>query len=91
MADVLNSILTFFRVRGTIPGWYCKCKCGARTVGCCAHICSVIWYLGYGRVNRYKTPQNPVTQYKKYLMNASAKFNKETSDSDENNDTDSDD
>ena len=87
--------MTFFRVRGTIPGWYCKCKCGAHTVGCSAHICSVIWYLGYGRVNRYKTPQNPVTQYKKYLMDASAKFNKQNNTDDtsagESEDDDSDD
>jgi len=32
-----------------IGGWYCKCKVGARVVGCCAHVCSILWYLGYGR------------------------------------------
>ncbi|XP_046559913.1 uncharacterized protein LOC124268930 [Haliotis rubra] len=32
-----------------VTGWYCTCKVGARVVGCCAHIASVIWYLGYGR------------------------------------------
>lgn len=32
-----------------ITGWYCQCKAGARTVGCCAHIASVLWYLGYQR------------------------------------------
>ncbi|KAL1497411.1 hypothetical protein ABEB36_008388 [Hypothenemus hampei] len=25
-----------------IRGWYCQCKNGARTVGCCAHIASVL-------------------------------------------------
>ncbi|XP_061170430.1 uncharacterized protein LOC133179753 [Saccostrea echinata] len=32
-----------------VTSWYCQCKSGARTLGCCAHICSVIWYLGYHR------------------------------------------
>lgn len=32
-----------------IQGWYCTCKAGARVVGCCSHIASVIWYLGYER------------------------------------------
>ena len=30
-------------------GWYCTCKAGARVVGCCAHIASVVWYLGWKR------------------------------------------
>lgn len=33
-----------------IRGWYCQCKNGARTLGCCAHcIASALWYLGYDR------------------------------------------
>jgi len=31
--------------RRAIKGWYCKCK----VVGCCAHVTSVIWYLGFAR------------------------------------------
>ena len=30
-----------------ITGWFCTCKSGARVVGCCAHITSVLWYLGF--------------------------------------------
>uniref|UniRef100_A0A6P7FY48 Uncharacterized protein LOC114333950 n=1 Tax=Diabrotica virgifera virgifera TaxID=50390 RepID=A0A6P7FY48_DIAVI len=26
-----------------IDGYYCTCKTGARTVGCCAHVASVLW------------------------------------------------
>ena len=33
----------------SITGWYYLCKAGARTVSCCAHIASVLWYLGYQR------------------------------------------
>ena len=32
-----------------IKGYYCTCKTGARTLGTCAHIASVLWYLGYAR------------------------------------------
>eukprot|EP00732_Lithocolla_globosa_P003286 Lithocolla_globosa_v1_NODE_2564_length_1952_cov_44.540327.p1 type:complete len:325 gc:universal NODE_2564_length_1952_cov_44.540327:155-1129(+) len=32
-----------------VQNWYCKCKPGARTVGMCSHLASVIWYLGYAR------------------------------------------
>ena len=32
-----------------ISGWYCQCKTGARTIGCCAHIAAVIWFLSFER------------------------------------------
>lgn len=32
-----------------IRGYYCTCKTGARTLGTCVHVASVIWYLGYAR------------------------------------------
>ena len=32
-----------------ILGWYCTCPAGARTVGCCAHVASIIWYLSFAR------------------------------------------
>ena len=35
-----------------IRSWYCTCKVGARTVGTCAHVTSIIWYLGIGLNNR---------------------------------------
>lgn len=31
-----------------IQGWYCSCKI-ARTIGCCAHVCSLLWKLGYAK------------------------------------------
>lgn len=33
----------------SITGFFCRCKQGARVVGCCAHICCVLWYLAYER------------------------------------------
>jgi len=32
-----------------IKGKYCSCKVGTRTVGLCAHLCSVFWFLSYAR------------------------------------------
>ena len=29
--------------------WYCKCRAGARVVGVCSHIASILWYHGYAR------------------------------------------
>lgn len=33
-----------------IRGYYCTCKTGARTLGTCVHITSVLWYLGFARL-----------------------------------------
>lgn len=42
---------------GGIKGWVCRCKVGLRTVGCCAHIASVIWYLGcWKSTEKFKAP-----------------------------------
>lgn len=32
-----------------ILGYYCTCQSGARTLGACAHVASILWYLGYAR------------------------------------------
>ena len=39
-----------------IVAWFCQCKAGQRTVGCCAHIASVIWYLGHARHKEHRKP-----------------------------------
>ena len=33
----------------SVTGWYCKCRAGARVVGTCCHVASVLWYLGNSR------------------------------------------
>ena len=35
----------------SIPGYYCKCKSGCRTIGCCSHVCAIVWFLSYARHN----------------------------------------
>lgn len=34
-----------------IIGYSCDCKNGLRTVGCCSHVATTIYYLGYARHN----------------------------------------
>ena len=34
---------------GPINGYYCTCQSGERTLGMCAHVASILWYLGYAR------------------------------------------
>lgn len=34
-----------------IIGYCCECKNGLRTVGCCSHVTTTIFYLGYARHN----------------------------------------
>ncbi len=48
-----------------IKGWYCQCKPGQRVVGCCAHVASVLWYLGVARHEGYQ-PRKRI----KVLLNA---------------------
>jgi hypothetical protein len=32
-----------------IQSWYCECKNGSRTLGCCCHIASLLYYLSFAR------------------------------------------
>ncbi len=32
-----------------VSSYTCSCVQGLRTVGCCAHISTVLWFLGYAR------------------------------------------
>ncbi|XP_046976419.1 uncharacterized protein LOC124542519 [Vanessa cardui] len=39
-----------------ISGYYCSCLVGSRTVGCCAHVMTITWYLSWGRHNDVNAP-----------------------------------
>ena len=39
-----------------IEGWFCTCKNGARTAGCCSHLASVIYHMSYGRYHHLSKP-----------------------------------
>ncbi|RVE44543.1 hypothetical protein evm_010809 [Chilo suppressalis] len=42
--------------RDAIIGYCCNCIVGLRTVGCCSHVMSVVWYLAYGRHEGVSAP-----------------------------------
>jgi hypothetical protein len=41
-----------------IQGYYYTCKSGARTLGICAHITSVLWFIGYARHEHVRYPSS---------------------------------
>lgn len=50
--------------QGLISRYYCTCRSGARTLGCYAHIASVLWFLGYARHQpRVKYPNAILLNY----------------------------
>ena len=51
--SIAHTVFVEYNLDGEITGWYCTCKVGARVVGCCAHVSSVLWYLGYQRLQRH--------------------------------------
>lgn len=63
-----------------IKGWYCQCKSGARVVGCCAHIASVLWYLGLYRHSE-NVPKYHSDNYPDYELDAGSWSESDDSDS----------
>lgn len=39
-----------------IAGYYCNCLVGNRTVGCCVHVMTVLWYLSWARYRSINAP-----------------------------------
>ena len=50
----------------SVIGWFCNCKVGSRTVGCCSHITAIIYYLAIGKY----LPQNTYIDYSKSILNS---------------------
>lgn len=47
--------------RDAIKEYFCTCETGSRTVGCCSHVMTIIWYLGYGQYNEINIPNPNIT------------------------------
>lgn len=43
--------------------YLCECQHGQRTVGCCAHVMTVVWYFGYGRYEKAKDPASHLNNF----------------------------
>ncbi len=42
--------------------WYCTCKAGMRTVGCCSHVASIIYFLSFGKyLDHIPNPSSELT------------------------------
>lgn len=42
--------------REALPYYYCSCNIGNRTLGCCAHVMTIIWYMGFARHEPFIIP-----------------------------------
>ena len=69
-----------------ITGWFCTCKSGARVVGCCAYIASVLWYLGFERHQPATKGPKIHNKYMDFLSDAAAEVWDANSDSSEESD-----
>ena len=56
-----------------ILGYYCTCKAGARTLGCCAHVASIVWYLGWAR--HQQNVKYPSAVLLRYILDAGNRLN----------------
>lgn len=39
--------------RDSVTEYYCTCESGARTVGCCSHVMTIVWFLDMANIMRY--------------------------------------
>jgi len=62
-----------------IKSYYCDCKTGARTLGCCGHVSAVIRYLGN---DRFEAPQKR-RNYTSYLLDAAEQLAQEENDAED--------
>ena len=62
-----------------IFGWYCTCKVGARVIGCCTHISSLMWYLAYARYELSK-PYQRSSFYSNVILDAGEESSDEIDD-----------
>jgi hypothetical protein len=69
-----------------ILGWYCTCKVGARVVGCCAHISSLMWYLAYARYNSNELQQRS-SLYSNDILDAGEEGSNDEIDTDNEDDS----
>ena len=56
-----------------IIGYYCTCKVGTRTLGTCAHVACIIWYLGYAR--HTENVRYPSLQILRNILNSELDLN----------------
>ena len=53
-----------------VSAWYCQYKAGMRTVRCCAHVVSVLWYFGYNRHTQNRDDDNSKRKLTSTVLNS---------------------
>lgn len=43
--------------------FYCTCQRGRRTMGCCSHVMTVVWYFSYGRHKSHLSPASHLDSF----------------------------
>jgi hypothetical protein len=71
----------------SISNWICSCKSGKRTVGCCSHVASLIYYLS---TVKYDDPKKTLISIKKIFPNYATVNSSDESESEILNPDDSD-
>lgn len=52
----LHNVYILYDLNADIFLHFCECQHGQRTVGCCGHVMSIIYYFGYGQYKRNIDP-----------------------------------
>nr|XP_018915633.1 PREDICTED: uncharacterized protein LOC109043056 [Bemisia tabaci] len=76
-ASMIHNLWIKYSLFG-ISEWYCQCPVGARMVGCCAHVASVLWFLGFYR-HQEKEPRRLSSSYGDCLEDAAYLWSDEDS------------
>ncbi len=60
----------------SIKDWYCECKNGTRTLGCCCHVSALLYYLAYARHVPSDILKQPAIRLNSVLINVDPKSHK---------------
>ena len=55
--------------RDSIMEYFCTCEAGKRTVGCCSHVMTIIWYLGYAQYQNICVPNPSICDVSMTIQN----------------------
>lgn len=48
-SEAIYKVFVQYSPGKSVDGWFCTCKVGSRTVGCCSHVAAIIFYLSIGK------------------------------------------
>ena len=62
--------------------WYCECKNGARTLGCCCHVAALIYYLANARHITHQSLTKPAFFLNSIFLNSEVRSSQSGNESD---------